>query len=55
MHRNVQHHAAQAGAALDQEVERVGVDLKVVGGEFENLERLQLTDKRRDGAVAAAA
>ena len=42
----------QARAALDQDVER-GVDLFVVKGETEVLERLQLADKRRDGAEAA--
>ena len=46
-------HISQAGAALDQDVER-GVDLSVVLGEFEALERLQLADERRDGAEAAA-
>jgi len=49
----IEPHLAQAGAALDQEVERGGVDLKVVVGEIEDLERLQLADKRRDGAEAA--
>ena len=42
----------QAGAALDQEVERGG-NLIVVFGELEDLERLQLADKRRDGPEAA--
>ena len=44
---------AQARASLDQEVER-GVELQaVVTGEIEELERLELADKRRDGAEAA--
>ena len=49
-----QSHLAQAGAALDQEVERGGDLQVVVSGEIEDLERLQLADKRRDGAEAAA-
>ena len=49
-----QPHLAQAGAALDHKVER-GVDLHVVTVETEDLERLELADKRRDGAEAAAA
>ena len=52
--RFVQPHLTQAGAVLDQDVER-GEDLLVVVGEVEALERLQLADKRRDGAEAAAA
>lgn len=43
---------AQAGAALDQAVER-GVDPEEVLGEIEGLERLQLADERRDGVEAA--
>ena len=49
-----QPHLTQAGAALDQDVERGGVDLQVVLAEIEDLERLQLADKRREGAEAAA-
>jgi len=48
-----QSHLSQAGAAVDQEVER-GVELQIsVVGEFEALERLQLADECRDGAEAA--
>ena len=40
-----QHNVAKAGISLDQEVER-GVNLGVVLGEMEGLERLQLADKQ---------
>ena len=48
-----QPHVTQAGAALDQEVER-GADLWVVLAEIEELERLQLADKRGEGEKVAA-
>ena len=46
-------HLLQARAPLDQIVKR-GVDLLVVVRQIEELERLQLADKPRDGAEAAA-
>ena len=45
-------HLAQARATLDQEVERGG-DPFAVEGEVEDLERLELAEKRRDAAEAA--
>ena len=50
----VQPNFEQEGEALDKDVDRV-VDLKVVEGEVEHLERPELADKRREGAEAAAA
>ena len=48
-------HLAQARASRDQVVERGGELEAVVAREVEHFERLELADKRRDGAEAAKA